>query len=243
MNAANNILLVGDSRVRSLKYFIRNELDTASDMSTNLQILCVPGGTIRKVTREAIELFGKSHTYSRKFKQVYFMAGVCDLTTRDRVTKKLTPKYSTQNTLRLSLQESYDQIWPTLQSIAEVIIICELIGSDIAACNRQIGSHQEFQMIQNFIIPKINIHIKTINMTMNCFSPQCPIFSHYVYKIRKGRAAVRLYLALKDGVHFTEDFALRIGKKIVAAIKDNTIRAPPALEKSSLDHQTQLSRN
>lgn len=158
------------------------------------------------------------------------MAGVCDLTYRDRHTKTLTPKFTTQVTLQQSLQESYDLTWPTLKHLADTLVICELIGSDIARCNRIEGSHKEFQIIQNYTVPKINIYIKTLNENMNAFSPKCPLFSHYVYKIRKGRAAVRHYLALKDGVHYTEDFALRVGQSIAAAIHTNTSRAAnPAL--------------
>lgn len=97
------ILIITDSRGRHL------DLHLSSLLKSNFRmVVCSGANLIDSIERS------RSHLSDTTSSQVYCLAGICGLTYKDKITKKVTPRYSNMETAArcysIVLEEAYNRL-------------------------------------------------------------------------------------------------------------------------------------
>lgn len=209
-----HILIAGDSRIRGLENYLRTALDDIGAYTLILESVVVPGAGVTRVVEAT-----RARCQREEYEQIYLLAGVCDLMQR-RAPRNLVPSFQTAAALNLYMEESYLHAQQELLQLTTRPVICEVIGMDVKTYNVNGQHYPNYQVVIDTSIPIINRRINIINAGL-ATAPRAPFTAGYVHKTRRGKLTHRYDLALRDGLHYTDYYKIRLARALARSIMRN----------------------
>lgn len=208
----NPTLVITDSRGRNLAPIIHGLTDR------EVTVAVYPGADIITSILKA-----RSLLTSRDWSQVYILSGVCNLTIKDKKTKKISLQYTEPQQLLSHFQELLVSAFEKLSSINTSIpsnckvIFAPITGIELAKYNKTVlEPHQE---TLNRCIEIINTEIATFNRIRNVFTPWT---SRIIHHRSRGKYHTRYDKLTDDGCHLTPDVTDYWAQSLLEAIVKNT---------------------
>lgn len=187
------ILVITDSRGRKLDSTIRGLMDR------EVTVAVYPGADMITSICKASFLLT-----SRDWSQVYILSGVCNLTMKDKKTKKISLRYGEPQQLLLFFQELLVSAFEKLSSINTSIplrckgIFAPITGIDLAKYNGT--DFEPHQGTLNSCVEMINSEIATFNRVKGVFTPWT---SRIIHHRSRGKYHARYDKLSEDGCHLT----------------------------------------
>lgn len=193
------ILIIADSRGRRLDVFL------SSILKVNFGVItCSGAGLIDSIIR------AKNHMMNTHWSQIYYLAGICSLTNKDKVTKKVSSRYYdplvAARCYNHTLVAAYDRITSYPASGNTKIIFAPITGMSLATYNREGSSSIQgtisAQDYLNRSIVHINREIVKFNVARQVITPW---LSRTVHR-RHRRTNTNSYHRLSpDGCHLSDE--------------------------------------
>lgn len=187
------ILVIADSRGRNIEPFLH------SLTNHEVKIAVYPGADIATSISNASSLLK-----SRPWSQVYILSGICNLTTKDRKTKKISLTFEDTQQLITTFQELLVSAYKSLSSSCDSMqtpckrIFAPLTGIDLAKYNQTKVDLQQETL--NKYVEMVNTEIAAFNRMNNVFTPWT---SRIVHHRNRGKYYTHYVKLSQDGCHLT----------------------------------------
>lgn len=206
MASVEDLLLVfTDSRGRNLDVYLEHP---------NIRIKAFSGATIGDIILRAEPIIN-----IHKPACVLFIGGTCNLTTKDRQTRKVSLRYnSVGDLLEYMIGVFRDARTMAIQKFPGMkVAFGGLCGIDIDRYNG-LTTFNALQPVIDDTVHLLNYHIKTDNVQHGMVHPT---ITSRVHIVRSGRSRRNQYRLLCDGIHLTETLYIDWAKNIVRFYKNN----------------------
>lgn len=208
------IVLIMDSRGAG----IQEEIDKRKKDGFNIKVLVYRGRGVAAAANEAeVKL-----AWWRP-EQIYLVAGICDITRRDKDTKMVSLRLQeTEAALETQLyymKSAADSIAAVLTGTEYKLIFAELTGMCISTYNQTLYPH-EHQSILDDTVMQVNNEKVGINRENGCYTPW---LARHVHKNKKNGSKVTKYHKLsEDGLHLTQELKEKWAMDLLDVIYKNT---------------------
>lgn len=141
---------------------------------------------------------------------IVVLAGICDLTVRDKVTKQVSLSFDTADLAvdmfvgRMDIIHHFLTI--NLTERAFKLIFSQVVGMDMGVYNGPPYPHQQQQLLDS-VIHRLNIEIAAWNKIQNVATPWIANDIHHNRK--DGQKIVRYQRLASDSLHLTEELKQR----------------------------------
>ena len=203
-------MIFADSRGKDLKHRIRR-LNTTGEL---VEVQIYEGATLQDLVEAAREYLPK-----HLFDVLYLAGGVCDITSKDHMSKNITYDWKSSKDLKIQLigtlltaDKDFTNNFP-----ASRIVYCPLIGVDLQKVVTQQHVNPEDQQAVNEAVWEFNIAVFDLNSQRNNFSPS---LHHQVHRVCKGKKR-NYYQHLPDGIHISELLKEKWALQFVKAMAHN----------------------
>lgn len=208
------IVIIADSRGADLQQVINDQVRPGYD----IRVLVYPGKGLVSAVCEA-----ESKIFWWQPDQVYIVAGICDVTKKDKRTHKISLR-ETNPLLAISLYRFHieairNSLTVKLGNDDCKIIFGQLVGANIAGYNGTRYPDQQ-QELQNEIVEGINLEIVAQNTSQGLVTPWIARTIHK--NARDGRKIHRYHKLASDGIHLTQDLREIWAREILQSIYKNT---------------------
>lgn len=209
------VLLLADSRGRNLDVDLRDLLGNAFTLAY------YPGATIMEALIKS-EYLIKNKNWS----QIYCMAGLCDVTEKNKTSRIVSMKNQNSSHLVSSyintLHEAYSMI-KQLSPHADTVkcIFCPVTGMNFSSYNRRLHHPDDIsaQVVLNETIPLLNTEIVKFNNSINSLTPWTSRIIHR----RHRRSYINYYEKLaSDGCHLSPPVCRHWAESLHDAIVKNS---------------------
>lgn len=215
-----HIVIISDSRGRELQLEINKQVRPGY----NVRVLVSPGkGLVASVCEAESKLFWWQPD------QVYIIAGVCDITKKNKHTSKISLR-ETNPLLAISLYKFHmeairNSLTTKLGNDECKVVFGELVGVNIAGYNSTRYPDQQ-QEVLNEIVEGVNMEIVAQNTSQSLVTPW---IARTIHKNRReGRKIHRYHKLSDDGVHLTQELREIWAKEILYAVYKNTKKRHPS---------------
>lgn len=206
------VLLIADSRGRNLDSSFLGLTDC------EVTVAVYPGADILTSITRANALLNRCD-----WSQIYILSGICNVTYKDKKTKKLYLRIQDPQQLLTYFQEllvsAFGKLTSTVTNTSTncKFIFAPLTGIDLAKYNKsKIDSNQE---LLNNCIEMINLEIASFNREKKVFTPWT---SHIVHHRSRGKYHTRYEKLTTDGCHLTPCVIEYWAQSIAEAIDKNS---------------------
>ena len=187
---------------------------TKINRSEYLEVRVSKGATLHCLTRLA-----SSHLGKYPFDVVYIVGGICDVTTKDSATGRISfdwvPPAELGNQL---VKRLYDEDeFMRRQHPASRVVFCPLVGVELEEVVNSHAVNREQQEAVNEAVFDFNTEIFSINERRGTFSPS---LHRTVHRTIRGKNK-SYYHHLSDGIHPTEELKGKWADEFVKAIARN----------------------
>ena len=186
----HHIFIFTDSRGRGLEDLINKDL---CDANVNVSVRVYPGARIHNLLNHIV--YSIEH---ESVDTVFVMAGICDVTQRDRRAKSTFMRSLDTETHSTAITNSYKDLIYEIKQFRPFlpVIICPIVGINLATYNKEADRHPQ-QDAMNKMILNINRGIISINKENGVLAPW---LSQDVHHCHGGRFR-HSYVLLDDGCH------------------------------------------
>lgn len=204
------ILILADSRGRNLSSILHGLTDS------EVMVAVYPGADILTSISKASSLLSW-----RDWTQVYILSGICNLTLKDKNTKRVYLRHDDPLQLLIYFQDQLVSAFGKLTS-ANILINCKYIfapltGTDLAKYNKtNFEPHQE---TLNRCVEMINTEIASFNRDKKAYTPWT---SRIIHHRSRGKYHARYDKLTSDGCHLTLCVTEYWAQAIIEAIDKNT---------------------
>ena len=172
------------------------------------------GATLRQLTRMA----GR-HSEKYPFDVVYIAGGVCDITSKDSFTNKISFEWEPPEGVIDHLKMTLNRASETMRKDhpATKVVFCPLVGVELA---RVVNAHpvtDDQQWAVDTSIFEFNENVFKLNKEGGTFSPS---LHRSVHRSTKGTRK-SYYHHLADGIHLSEELKVKWAEEFVKAAKIN----------------------
>ena len=172
------------------------------------------GATLHDLTRQA-----SRHLDKYPFDVVYIAGGICDVTTKDDVTKTISFRWNPPNDVSKHLLNTLNRENETMRKDhpAARVVFCPLVGADL---KRVVNGHAVTEAQQeavNEAIFEFNNKIFAVNKARGTHSPS---LHRTVHRSSKGTHKSH-YHHLEDGIHLTDTLKDNWAAAFVKATTNN----------------------
>lgn len=208
------IIIIADSRGRELQLEINKQARPGFD----IRVLVSPGKGLVAAVCEA-----ESKLFWWQPEQVYVIAGICDITKKNKHTNKVSLR-ETNPMFAMSLYKFHmEAIRSSLTSKLGnddcIVVFGELVGMNIVGYNGTRFPDQQ-QNLLNEIVEGVNKEIIAQNASRDLVTPWIARTIHKNW--RNGRKMHRYHKLAADGVHLTQDLREMWAREILKSIYKNT---------------------
>ena len=196
-------MLFFDSRGRNLEFIVNSMNSTGKPIEPWL----FEGATIEDLTVEA-----EYNAQKAPFDIIYIAGGICNVTSKDRQTKKISFTWRNSIELASHLVNTMDSSEKYLfkEHPASTFIFCPLLGADLERVLKKPAARE--QIILDEAIWIFNEEVFQRNSMKKVYAPN---FADPVYReIRKVKKTFLHHLG-DDGIHLSEELQRKWAKKIV----------------------------
>lgn len=207
------IAVITDSRGGGLK----QEIDKPSLKGFNVKVLVYPGKGIIKAVKEAESLLNWWRP-----QKIYVMCGICDVTYKDKDTKKVSSREADIDKALDSYLQSVDIVTHFIKVLMDgsryKFIFTEIIGMNIATYNNT--EHPDPQQAAlNEIVDRINGEVIAWNKSLNMMMPWVARIVHRNKK--NGKKNHRYQKLAQDGLHLTDEIRAAWASELCQAMSKN----------------------
>lgn len=190
------VVIIADSRGVGLQ----SEFDLLNDKGYEIKVLVYKGRGMSQAVREAT-----NKLIWMRPDQIIILAGICDITRKDRDTKLVSLQDGSVDValerLENSMKEIEHHLTTRLTERPYTLTFSPVTGMDIARYNGQDTTHEEQETL-NEIIGGINQIITAHNKANRVITPW--IASEIHYNKKGGRKKTRYYKLAADGLHLSD---------------------------------------
>ena len=182
-----------DSRGRSLEYMVGK----ANKTDIIIEPWLFEGATIEDLAREAEYYAGMA-----PFDQIFIAGGICNVTTKNKLTKKIEFNWSDSIDLATHLVNTMDKAEDFLfkSRPATNFIFCPLLGADLSSALKKPSLAE--QSILDEAIWIFNDEIHQRNSMKKMYAPN---FADPVYRKIRGSKRTFLHHLHEDGIHLSNE--------------------------------------
>lgn len=190
------VIIIADSRGAGLQ----SEIDILNDGNYDIKVIIRKG---RGMTQAVIESTNKL-MWTRP-DQIVVLAGICDITRKDRITKMVSLQDSDADLILGRIDNSLGEIEHHLSlKLTErsyTVTFCPITGMDIAKYNGLVAEHPDQENLDRIIV-EVNKAIIARNSMNHVVTPWTASEVHYNKK--GGRKKTRYYKLASDGLHLSD---------------------------------------
>lgn len=195
MTSTISVVVLADSRGKGLQA----EFDMMFSEAFDVKVLAYKGKGILDAVKLAMP---KLVWWAPKI--IVVMNGLCDLTYKDRITKKVSLRHQTVDEAVVNHVESMDfarhYLYIHLIEAPCHLVFAHIVGMDLKKYNRgSVHSHQQNMLDES---------ITAINIAVNRFNEQhdaiAPWVARDIHRNTKGKKITRYQRLCEDGIHLTE---------------------------------------
>lgn len=182
----NNLTLVfTDSRGRNLESYLD---------SNYFQVIFFPGAKLGSIVRYAEQYISELHPAN-----IIFIGGTCDLTVRQRISRRIRPRFPTSDQL---LSHMIDVLFKAHDDARDLyptytIAFGGLCGVHLNMYNNLPGTHHQQPVIDQ-MIDQFNHEVKMLNIQNGIIHPT---ITGKIHRRSRNRGNRNNYHLLYDGVH------------------------------------------
>lgn len=203
-------LFICDSRGKGLEQHITKYT------SDNVSVSINSGATLYQSVTRSRNLITRI-----KPRQIYILSGINNLTTMDKITRKVTVTernpFKASDIFEEELREAYTYIHDITHSRIE-IITAPITGMSLATYNGCLPSNPNDQYSLNEAVTQINKKIISLNEENGCSTPWTSAIVHRYFRKKHNYAYHRLS---DDGCHLSEEVKDFWGRKLADAVINN----------------------
>lgn len=210
------IVIIADSRGAGLM----EEIGKLPTDGLNVKVLVYPGRGIIQAVKESEKLL----IWWRP-RQIYIMSGICDITMKNKPTKKVMLRESDVDKSTQSIIDSIDTVSHFIRILMDGylyrLIFTEIIGMNLATYNNtEYPNPQQKEL--NMAIEKINAEIVEANSRNNVIAPW---IAREVHRNKKdGRKTHRYQKLAEDGLHITGEMRQTWARDYIRAMGRNKLQ-------------------
>lgn len=206
-------MVIADSRGGGLQ----EEIDKILPANLTVKVLTYPGRGIIRAVKESEKLINWWQP-----SQIYVTNGICDITTKDQVTKQVSLRDPDPQTAVASYVGSLDTVTHYMKILLDgrkyQLIFAEILGMNMSTYNGTEYPHHQ-QALLNTTISGVNTEIAAWNTSRNVITPW---LAKEIHRNKKGGLKIHRYHKLaEDGLHLTPSLRCCWAKQIVEAICKN----------------------
>lgn len=182
-----------------------------------VKVLAYPGRGIISAVKESEKLLNWWQP-----SQIYIMNGICNITRRDRETKKVSLREISVETAVSAYVQSMDIVTHFIKILLDgkkyQLIFTEIVGMDMATYNGTTYPHHQ-QSLLNSTIHGVNAEITAWNNARNVITPW---LAKEIHRNKKnGQKITRYHKLSEDGLHLTSELRSSWAKLLIQAICKN----------------------
>ena len=199
-----------DSRGKGLKDLIEKGNDTGELVDISVR----DGDTFDELMEGVMSYLNKN-----PFDVIYLAGGVCDITTKNRITKEITYEWGNTSDLQVHLLRCLERADGRLKKYfpASTVVFCPLIASELAKVVKSGSTTDRNQQTVEDAIWEFNSEVFKLNKARNTSSPA---LHHQVHRYCKGRRRA-YYHHLGDGLHPNGHLKEKWAKEFIRVIARN----------------------
>ena len=168
------------------------------------------GATIEDLTHEAI-----NYGHLRPFDVMFVAGGICNITTKDWKTGKITFEWVDPVALRCHIVEIMETQERKFKKNlpASNLIFCDMVGANL---EKVLGHHAENeQYVLDEAIYKINDHIFRCNIEKGLWAPD---MASPVHRMINGQYKSFYNHLASDGIHLSQELKKKWAKKLLKTV-------------------------
>ena len=197
-------------------------------------VYCYPGFGMDKIQDSVI-----MRLRAREYKCIYIMAGICDITEKNKRTGVITLGLKSVEDIVTTIMAKYNALLKAIEKEKKItkVVFCTMVGVHLNLANYReqddemrtretrlaviddIGEHED-QQILNKGIEELNVLIANLNKVNKVSTPFIDRHLHHKVGAKK-KSIVHRYHKLQDGVHADERLASKWGDVLNAAVRIN----------------------
>lgn len=206
------VTVITDSRGNGLK----EELEALNPTDFKIKVLVYPGSGIIKAVKDSEKLLNWWRP-----KQIYIMNGICDITTKSRITKKVSLREADVDSAVQSITDSMDTVSHLkilMDGYQYQLIFAEIVGMNISTYNyTEYPDPQQTDL--NSIVERVNAEIVARNASC-CMAT--PWVAREVHRNKKKGGKTHRYQKLADdGLHLPIEMKKMWAQELVNAMQKN----------------------
>lgn len=213
------VVIITDSRGVGLQ----NEIELLNDKYYDIRVLIYKGRGMAQAVREATNKFLWFAP-----DQVIVLAGICDITQKNRETKLVSLQDSRAedalHRIKDYMSEIKHHLAVRLTEKPYLLTFCPITGTEMATYNNQEHKHPD-QDILDATIESVNQSIIAFNLVNNVATPWTASDVHH--NMKGGRKKTRYYILAEDGLHLNDSMREKWVATIYSVVnrnKDTTSR-------------------
>ena len=196
-------IFVFDSRGKHLESILKSK----NVKQLPVDMLFFDGADIEDLYREAV-----NYCSWRPFDIMFIVGGICNVTTKDRITKKISFDWQDPEKLLSHLIEEIDkgEKYFYKELPASKVVFCRLVGADLKKVLRRQAENEQF--VLDDAIYKLNEIIFKMNIEKQLYAPDMATPVHR--KINNKNISFYQHLG-DDGIHLSQDLREKWIKKML----------------------------
>lgn len=206
------VVIIADSRGSGLQA----EFDMMATQPFDVKVLSFKGKGILDAVQMAIS---KLIWWAPKI--IVILNGLCDLTQKDKASKRVSLRYQSVEEAVLNHTESMDHarhyLYVQLIESPCQLVFAHVVGMDLMKYNKENGQSDQQAMLDE--------SITAINIAVNRFNEQhdavAPWLARDIHRNVGGRKITRYQKLSEDGVHLTEVIKEKWAVEILSALRKN----------------------
>ena len=197
------IILFFDSRGRNLEFILKS-LNKSDKI---IEPWMFEGATIEDLAHEA-----EYYAQNAPFDVIYIAGGICNITTKNKQTKKVSFEWTDSTKLASHLVQSMERAEKFLQisKPATKFTFCPLLGADLEKVLKRPAEKE--QVILDEAVWIFNEEVFQKNKMTETYAPN---FADPVYRKIRGIKRTFFHHLHNDGIHLSDNLQLTWAKKIM----------------------------
>ena len=172
-----------------------------------VDMLFFDGGDIEDLYRESV-----NYCRWRPFDIVFIVGGICNITSKDRATKKISFEWQDTdlllNHLLKEIQNGEKHFYTEMP--ASKVVFCRLVGADLKKVLRKHAENEQF--VYDEAIYKLNENIFKMNIEKQLYAPD---MATPVHRKSNNKNISHYHHLGNDGIHLSEDLCEKWVKKML----------------------------
>ena len=208
-----NILILADSRMKTLGThldFILQRENLPFDI--NIKVIC--GGGLEEIRKLGLQIL-KDEAYHL----VIVWAGINDLTTLEKPTRKVSPKYDDIWHMVDAITDKLHDVKGSLLACTQYLVIGQITGIDLNSYNKGRTEYDTLQKLINSGVREINRVVCSINEENGMIPPW--VFSDIHVYDKREEVHLDKYVKYEDGLHPDNLLLMKWAEATIKSIKIN----------------------